>query len=233
MNPKRLEEYCSLGETADKHLRAGRVRDALKTYNEMLKKLEESGEMDSYLMAKITLGTLRCYVKLGDFKNAFTVWNASLEDGLHGIGIYALESAQTTVHDMITYDMLCAFLHTLADANKEEAAEAVNQYLSRVCEHALDEGDRATMRQAVNNWKQHLREVFAGSIPHQHAVALIKFERQLQADIKNDPIDFPLPSPWEKPSDFREMSRVVALKASPHAELSEEKQKSSKRRRVG
>lgn len=215
MQLQRLEHFCRLGERADTHLRNSRPREALKVYNDMVKELEQDGDVDSYLLAKITLGVLRCHVKLADYKAAFKVWNAGVDDGLFGIGIYALESAQTTVQDMLTYDMMCAFLHTLAAADKDESAAAVNQYLSRVCEHAIEDGDRKTLALALSNWKQHLREIFATSLPHEFAVPLIKFERELATTVATQPIDFPWPTQWEKPADFQEMSRVMQLKAHP------------------
>jgi pentatricopeptide repeat protein len=212
MDKKRQEELCIKGNQADKNLYDGRAREALKMYNEISKELEKTGHVDSYFTAKITLGVLRCYVKLGDFKSAFDVWNATQEDSVHGIGIYSLESAQTTVRDMIVYDMLCGFLHTRTDAEHNEAAAAVNQYLSRVCEHALEDGDRATMKQAISNWKQHLRDVFQSSIPFEFAEPLIRFEKTLGETVKPLPLEFPTSASWEKPSDFREMSRVSNLK---------------------
>jgi hypothetical protein len=223
MDTQQIDQYCRLGEKADQLLREGRTRDALKTYEEILSGIEK-GHIDSYLMAKVSLGVLRCQVKLGEFKEAYKVWNSGLEDSLHGIGIYALESAQTTVKDMVTYDMLCAFLHSLSAGDKTEMALAINQYMSRVCEHAKEQGDRDLMRLAVSNWKQHLKEVFKTSLPHEFAVELIAFERELSETVKPRPIDFPLPAAWEKPSDFFEMSRVVQMKAGerppvpvPHA----------------
>jgi hypothetical protein len=157
---------------------------------------------------------LRCQVKLGDFKAAYQVWNAELEESIYGIGIYALESAQTTIHDMIAYDMICAFLHSLAETDSKEAGSAINQYLSRVCEQAIEDGDRATMRLAVSNWKQHLKNVFGGSIPHTFAAPLIHFEKEVGEIVAPAPVDFPAPRGWDKPSDFREMSRVAEMRAT-------------------
>jgi hypothetical protein len=211
MDNARLNEFCKLGDQADQLLVQGRARESLKIQLQILREVETKGDLDSYLLAKVTLGVLRSYVKLGDFKNAFQVWNSTLDDGLYGIGIYALESAQTTVHDLIIYDMLCGFLHTLAESEHEEAAQAVNQYMSRVCEHALEQGDRSIFRQAINNWKQHLRSVFQTSIPHEFAQDLIRYERQLGETVKLEAIDFPSPSGWSRPDDFREMSRVVQI----------------------
>lgn len=214
MNTKQLNEFCRLGETADTLLRGGRTREALKAYGEIIARLEAGGDIDSYLMAKVTLGVLRCHVKLGDFKSACRVWNSSIDDSLHGIGIYALENAQTTVRDLITYDMICAFLHTLIEADKNDAAHAVNQYLSRVCEQAIEDGDRALMHLAISNWKQHLFSIFNSTIPHDFAQPLIDVEKKFGEPVKPQTLDFPLPTPWEKPSDFAEMSRVVNLKDS-------------------
>jgi hypothetical protein len=212
MDKKRFEDLCSQGEKADKHLKEGRTTEALKAFAGLCQDLEKKGDYDSFLAAKVTLGLLRCYVKLGDFKTAYTIWNASLEESLHGIGIYALESAQTTVKDMLSYDMICAFLHTLADSPKGEAASAVNQYLSRVCEQTTEEGDRSTMKMAVSNWKHHLREIYGASIPLELAKPLIHFEKTIGETVKPQPIDFPTGAPWEKPKDFLEMSRFTEIK---------------------
>lgn len=212
MDNQRLEELCKMGEKADTLLRQGRTREALKEYETLTKSIEIKGDLDSYLMAKITLGVLRCHVKNGDFKNAYTIWNSTLDDGLHGIGIYALESAQTTVHDMLAYDMLCAYLHTLAEADEHQTAAAVNQYMSRVCEQTVEDADRVTLRMALSNWKQHLKEIFSTAIPFDYAKPLIKFEKLLGEPVKPQPIEFPFPTPWEKPQDFAEMSRVLQIR---------------------
>ena len=215
VDKKRFEAVCRKGEEADQKLLNGQVREALRILNALGKDLEAHGDADSYLAARLTLSVLRCHLKSGDFKNAFAVWNANMEESLYGIGIYALESAQTTVRDMIAYDMICAFLHTLADHEKPAAASAINQYLSRVCEYATEQGDRATMKLALNNWKQHLRDVFGGTLPLKFAESLIAFEKAFGEPVKPSSIDFPAPTPWEKPSDFREMSRVAELREMP------------------
>jgi hypothetical protein len=212
MDKKRFDELCSQGEKADKHLLAGETVEAQKAFAALSHNLEKKGDYDSFLAAKVTLGLLRCYVKLGDFKNAYSVWNANLEESLHGVGIYALESAQTTIKDMLCYDMLCAFLHTLADSPKAEAASAVNQYLSRVSEHTIEQGDKKTLKMVVSNWKHHLREIFGASIPLDVAKPLIHFEKLLGEIVKPQPIDFPVGSEWEKPRDFLEMSRLAEIK---------------------
>lgn len=210
MTDSQIERFCKMGVEADNHLRSGRFREALNEYSAILKGVEASGELDSYLIAKITLGTLRCHIKLADFQSAMDIWNAHMDESLYGIGVYALENAQTKIDDLIVYDMLCAFLHTLIDGDKGKAAKAVNLYLSRVCEHAEETGERALMVQALANWKAHLKEIFGGSIPHDAATGLIKFEREFGETVRPRPIDFPLPAGWDRPSHFRETSTVVS-----------------------
>lgn len=208
-----LEQFCKAGAEADKFLASGRYREALKVYETILSGVEKSGQLDSYLLAKVTLGTLRCHVKLADFQHAVEIWNAHMDESLYGIGVYALENAQTKIEDLLTYDMLCAFLHTMVDGDKATTAKAVNLYLSRVCEHALETGERALMVQALSNWKAHLKEIYGGAFPMDIAKSLIEFEKKFGEVVKPRAIDFPMQSPWERPKSFRETSTVISKRA--------------------
>ncbi len=213
MSEKLLTQFCEIGQQADEALRAGRTKEALLAYQGIIKKVEDSGELDSYLLAKVTLGALRAHTKLANFKEAIEIWNADIEESLWGIGIYALENAQTRIEDLIVYDMICAFLHTMIDGSREQATKAVNLYLSRVCEYAEETAEKALMVQALANWKAHLKEIHQGTIPQSAAMELIHFERAFGETVKSRQIDFPLPSPWERPSSFRETSTVVSRKS--------------------
>ena len=88
MNKQRLDELCLLGERADELLIRGLTREALKKFNDIGATLEKTGDLDSYLAARVTLSVLRCHLKLADFKSAFNVWNANIEDSVYGVGIY-------------------------------------------------------------------------------------------------------------------------------------------------
>lgn len=205
-----IDRFCREGEAADEKASQGDHKGALAAYKKILESIEASGQLDSFLLAKLTLGSLRSLIKQGEFQEALEVWNAHMDQSLYGIGVYALENAQTRIDDLITYDMICAFLHTIVDGDKAKAAKAVNLYLSRVCEHALENGERALMVQALSNWKAHLKEIFGGSIPQTAAGALIQFERQFGEPVKPRPIDFPLPTAWQRPKNFRETSTVIS-----------------------
>jgi len=226
MTMRRLTELCDRGEQAEALLNEGRARDAMKALTEIAEDLEKHGDYDSFIAAKVTLALLRCHIKLGNFKEAYDIWNSDLETSLFGLGIYALESAQTTLKDMIAYDMICAFLHTLGDSDKKTAAAAVNQYMSRVCEQAYEDGDRATMKTAINNWKQHLRQIFGTSIPHRIAEPLIIHERSYGENVRTEPLEFPAGSGWQRPNDFLEISRIANLR---NRRRLEEEEKAKKR----
>lgn len=213
LTDSQLEKFCAAGAKADAALSRGEYREALRSYASIISDVEKSGQLDSYLLAKVTLGTLRCHVKLAEFHRAVEIWNAHMDESLYGIGVYALENAQTKIEDLLAYDMLCAFLHTVVDGDKTQSAKAVNLYLSRVCEHASENGERALMVQALANWKAHLKDIYGGAFPQEVAKSLISFERQFGEVVKPRAIDFPSPSAWERPAAFRETSTVVSKRA--------------------
>lgn len=211
-----FKKFCTAGQEADRYFQEGRYREAHAGYARLLHEIETSRLVDSYLLSKITLGLLMSHIKLGEYPKAFVIWNSNLEDSLFGLGIYGLEHAQTSVHDMICYDFVCAFLHSLSDGDKDDSAAAVNQYMSRICEHLFDSGDEKTLRQAISNWKQHLKEIFPSSLPHHAAKPLIETEQRLMAitgggPVRLEGIGFPPPSVWEKPEGFREVSHVISF----------------------
>jgi hypothetical protein len=210
MNTKAYEDFCQRGEKADQLFSQGRYKEALDQYHALFAAMKERGHVDSYLASKVTLGVLVSYIKSGQLKKAHDVWNASMEDSFFGIGIYGLENAQVTVEDLLTYDFICAYLHSISEAPQNESADAVTQYMSRICEHSQEVGARGLGRMAVNNWKQHLREIFSqSSMPFQFAKPLINFEKSLGESIKPGSIEFPELTTWKRPHDFHEMSKVA------------------------
>ena len=210
MGNKRFQEFCQMGSAADQLLMQGHYADAERAYQSLLSEFEnQKAEVNSYILAKTTLGALICSIKSGQFEKAFGIWTASAEESLQGIGVYALENAQTSIDDMITYDMVCAFLHSISQQPREHSARAINQYISRVASHALEQGDAKLFALALNNWKLHLREVFQGSIPHEFATPLIRFEKKSTEPIRPQAVGFPPLTEWQKPEPFREMSRIA------------------------
>jgi hypothetical protein len=213
MSNARYKEFCTTGTKADTLYREGRYREAQALYHRLLKDVERSGHVESFLAAKITLGLLLTHIRMGQLKEAVSIWTSHIEDSLFGIGIYGLEHAQTHVQDLICYDFVCAYLHSLTAQDPSHSGDAVNMYMSRVCEHYRETGEDDMIRLAVSNWKQHLNEVHGSRLPHQAAAELIKAEREYVGEsVKPQPIGFPMPADWERPAGYEEMSRVLDRK---------------------
>lgn len=209
MTHRQQTDLCTRGNQADVLYKEGRYREALNAYGRLIKEMEKSGTVDSYLVAKATLAILLTQIRLGQLQEAVSVWTAQMEDSLFGIGIYGIEHAQTTVHDLICYDFVCAYLHTVTASDKDEAAGAVNQYMSRICEFLVEQDDKQMLRLALSNWKQHLNEIYGSRPPLAAVQSLIDLERALFASpVPLQAIGFPLPADWEKPQGFEELSRV-------------------------
>jgi hypothetical protein len=190
--------------------------EAAKAYRALRRELEASSGASSFWAAKCVLGEMRALCLVGEIRRATELWNSSMDDGLAGIGIYALENGQVAVEDLLTYDMICAQLHTHQAKSQRERAEAVAQYMSRVCEQLLEAADKATLRLAIGNWKLHLREIFVGVLPFSAAEPLIRFERLLP-----EPVPLPqrtrLPAlaSWNPPKGLSELSVMQRRGSQP------------------
>ncbi len=209
-----IQKLCAQGDEANKLFSSGFYKDAEKKFSEILKQIEAKNQKDSYVVSKAVLGLLMTSIKLQNFEKALEIWNNHSQDSVFAIGIYGLENAQTSVHDMLIYDFVCAYLHSLSHNKPKNSAQAINLYMSRICQHATEAKNQSVLRLAISNWKQHLREVFAQSIPHELASPLIKFEKKFGETVPLMALDFPKLSKWEKPDDFREMSRLMNLDAT-------------------
>ena len=214
-----LEKFCLTGNDGNKLFMSGFYKDADKKFSEILTSLEKEKKVDSYLISKSILGLLISAIKSQNFSKALEIWVNHSEDSIYAVGIYGLENAQTSVQDMFLYDFLCAYLHSISHAKPKNSAHAINLYMSRVCAHAAEANDKKMMRLALSNWKQHLREVFPESIPHELASPLIKFEKKFGEAVTLMAIDFPRLSDWKKPDDFREMSRFIEVDVSQLSNL--------------
>ncbi len=206
-----VEKLCGIGNEANKLFTSGFYKEAEKKYGEILSLLQKSKKMDTYIVSKSVLGLLLASIKSQNFERAITIWVKHSANSIFAVGISGLENAQTSVHDMLVYDFACAYLHSLSAGKPQSSAKAVNLYMSRVCEHALELKDQKMMKLALSNWKQHLREIFDHSLPHGAAQELIKFEKKFGEVVPLATIDFPKLSVWQRPDDFREMSRFIDI----------------------
>jgi len=191
-----LEELCAAGELADEHLAAERFEEAEKGYIGLLSGMVDDGEVDAFILAKLTLGLLITELQRGNIESAHEIWVADGEDDAFALGIYSLENDQTSDHDFAVYLFISAFLHSIG-TDPKAAEEAVNHYMGQLCEYASNEAPEL-LAVAVNNWRQHLREIYEQEDPPAEACkAVNEFADKLANPEPDRPIEFPLPGPWE------------------------------------
>jgi hypothetical protein len=205
-------EASALGERADSLIDSGQADQAIDIYQSLANNLKKQKEADGFLIAKMTLGLLKAYCSTGQFRKAFELWNST--DAFYARGVLALENAQVALDDLITYDMICAHLHSLQNSDQNAMASALTQYMSRVCEHAEESGNRNLMYHALSNWKQHLREVYHSTIPFEWAKPLIAFEQKLGDQVRLGPIGFPKLSNWVRAAADLELTVLTTRRSS-------------------
>jgi hypothetical protein len=189
-----LNALCSRGQAADRALTAGDFAGAEASYRAVADTMLEARELDSFVCAKATLGLLLALVGQGRHADAHAVWIREIDDVPWGLGVYALEHGHTSVHDLMVYSLVSAFLHSLGAGDREAAADAVESLLGRVLAHAAaEEPDLAPV--ALSNWRLHLHEIYEGEVPDRRARARAEAERQHGA-APLLPLRFAAPSPW-------------------------------------
>jgi hypothetical protein len=190
-----FEAACRQGEQADELFAEGAYGKAGAAYMAILKQMDQSGEIDSFLISKVTLGVLISMIMAKQISHAFSVWTQEPDKGLFGMGIMGLEGAQVNVHDTIIYQMACACLHAYTESDQEKAAGSVAFYLRNICKYGL-EHDRDLAKQAISMWKALLMHIFKLLIPNEYTKDIESFEKQLGETITAVGVTFPKPSPW-------------------------------------
>ena len=190
-----FKEYSKDGERADKLCLDGSYNEAGMIYMKLFNELKTNKNVDIFIISKITLGLLINTIKGGDKEQGFAIWTKEPDDGLFGIGIYGLESAQVNLHDTIIYQMISAYFHSISSQDKDTSAENVNRYMSGVSQYCLEkEPDLLAM--VICNWKLYLIEIFELLIPSEYTEEIDKIEKKMKKTIPLGKVDFPLPSKW-------------------------------------
>jgi len=191
-----FEDYCIQGDRADDLYKKKDFDKAEKEYHAMLKTMHGSGEIDSYIVSKITLGLLLTYIKKGEYDKAFEIWNSDPESNIFGIGVMGLgETFQVSMNDSMVYYFVYTFLYTLLDEEPSERADRIAEIMIMIINYAKD-NDENILPQAISNWKQFLTSVFDVFIPQQYTDQITEIETELGATYPLIDIDFPNPSEW-------------------------------------
>ena len=193
-----FDQLCSLGNQADNLLATQQYDRAKTAYIDIIKRSNAAGELDSFILAKVTLGYLLTLVKSGDYVTAHQVWTFEPEENILGQGVQFLETAQTSVHDLMIYFLISAHLYAHG-TDREAALEGVNDQMKRVARYALDEAP-GLMPILIANWRCHLEEIYEtpfNALPQEAAAELGQVLDQTGVVFGPSGISFPNPSLWE------------------------------------
>ena len=159
-----LEILCASGEKADRLMEARSFDNAIDRYNEIIDVMfNETKSVDSFILAKATLGLLTATTLGKKSIAACEIWTADSESKL-GMGISLIENAQTSTNDLMVYFSICAYLHSLAIGDPDKQADAVNSYMTKVCTYFQQE-KLEELPQSLSNWLKFIAQVYEDSEP--------------------------------------------------------------------
>jgi hypothetical protein len=200
MAGKTIVDLCEMGDAADRLYLEGDYEGAEDAYMRLLRQMKSRPSIDSYLMAKLTLGMMLTLIRAGKIQDAFNIWTASLdnESSLFGVGVHGLENGQVSVKDTVLYDFVCSYFHSLSGGDPKEAVEAMNFYMNRICDFAKDKCPEL-LPVAVANWTIQLQNIFEGPAPAEYLEDYKYWSRLLGREPKTaegTDVIFPEPSRW-------------------------------------
>jgi hypothetical protein len=195
MNDASFEALCRSGESADRLCGEGRHAEAEQAYLELFKRIRDGEEIDSFLVAKVTLGLILTRLRAGKLQAAFDVWTQDPGESLLGLGVQFIEDGQVSAHDALVYDLVCAYFHSLSGEDPEGAAEAVLYYMTRVCAYA-ERRDSRLLPLVVVNWRQYLRELHGEHAPEAERELVDQLAARHGIRATHGAVAFPDPSAW-------------------------------------
>ena len=150
-----FDELCSAGNEADALLDRGQYREALDAYAAIIQRSQTANLLDSFVLAKVTLSILLTRVRAGDPQGAHGLWTAPPET-LIGQGVHFIETAQTSVEDLMLYGLISAHLHSMG-VDREAALSGLENSIQRVARYARDEAPHL-LPTVIGNWRAKSRE---------------------------------------------------------------------------
>lgn len=186
-------EQCARGEAADALLAAGRPADAAAAYRALIADAFATKHPDLVIVGKSVLGLLMSLIFDNKLAEAHAVWID--EEGQTRLGILALEGGQTSTHDLIAYNLVQAYLYSLAASDRASAEQAVNTLMTRCVAYAL-ERDRQLVPRMVNNWRRHVRELYDDAPPPNALRGVEDAENRWGQQVPLGPLYWARPHPW-------------------------------------
>lgn len=160
--------FCRLGTQADDLLIGGAFQSAEAARSKLLSQMKGSGQVDTYLLAKMSLARLLGQVLSSDFGPAIReMAHKTQAEGLEELGLLMLARGQVDYIDFLLYSELEATLYSiepqLAQADEQDPLEAINSAMSDLFEMASEKQDPWLAALSLRNWRLHLSNLFGGN----------------------------------------------------------------------
>ncbi|WP_067821777.1 hypothetical protein [Nocardia inohanensis] len=184
---------CEAGELADGLLAAGQPGRAAEAYRALITDALGTGRPDLLIMGKSLLGLMQALIFDNRVREAFDVW---VDQGpASKIGILALEQGQTSVHDLIGYRLVEAYLHSLSSGDKTAATQAVDTVMRGCVDYAFAHEPDVVARM-LTNWRRHLTEIYDDAPPPAVFAQVEVAESRLGYTAPPGPLYWSQPSRW-------------------------------------
>jgi len=193
-----FDEYCSRGEAATELIYQGRFDEAQSALRSMLDSMVASGEVDSFLLAKITQGMLQIATGRPDPKEALRLVTVSPDDDLLGVGRQFIGQGQTSVPDLMHFSMMVAHSFSCSTSDPPMLASNIDRHMRRVARWAAGEA-RGSLPMVLSYWRLFLNRVHGGIVPNEALVALREecADPGLAVPMPAERVSFPRVSAWK------------------------------------
>ena len=221
MQMKTYDELYAEGDAADALFRQGNFEAAEAAYHALLQGAKQAKRVDSFIAAKATLSVLRMYVEMGNHKMALTIWKAP-PGSVFGQGNVFLANGQTSLNDMMIYNLIVGYLYSLGldtaqEIDRTETLNEMNGYLSLVGRYATQEAPNF-IPIVIGNWRIHLEEIFKKPFEEVPPSAKVLLNQLEQASGTIEPpttLSFPELSHWKRDWDKTSQTREPTGASNP------------------
>ena len=205
------------GAKADRYLARGQNHLARAEVLQLAQKLLASGKVPAPWAAKASLTHLLADLADRDQTSGQKVWLGQSENKILRLGIDFMEAGQTSLHDLLIYQQISAYFHSL-NPDISSAKTGVNGLMSKVCEECAKSAP-ALSRIALCNWYLYLKEIYEAEPPPE---ALVEWKKAVESSglrVKPKVISFPNPDSWELEEASLTSHAPTADSAPPPSDL--------------
>lgn len=155
MHPRQFNAYCERGSSGDQLLELEQFEPALGIYRSLVEDMFAAKLVDSFVLAKCTLGVLLALALKGDQDEACTLWvKNQAEPGTadpYALGVSFLEQGQCSLFDRLIFTSLAGFFHSMSTGDRAQAVAGIRSQCAPIFERALQREPRL-VPYLLSNW---------------------------------------------------------------------------------